>query len=137
MPELFSWKPEYTVAVDRFDLEHQRLFSLLNQLNDSMRAGQAKFVVGRVLHELVSYTRNHFAAEAAAMRRVGFPGIDEHIAEHDALTQKVEAFVAEYEAGNTQLVSIDLLYFLRDWLEKHILQTDRKYSDALKTSAVR
>ena len=136
MPELFSWKPEYTVAVERFDREHKKLFSLLNDLNESMRAGQGRFVVGRVLHELMNYTRTHFAAEVTAMRRAGSPGIDEHIAEHDALSAKVAAFVAEYEAGNTQLVSIDLLYFLRDWLEKHILQTDQKYTRTLNAAGI-
>jgi len=137
MSELFSWKPEYTVAVQRFDSEHKKLFSLLNELNDAMSAGQARFVVGRILHELANYTRTHFAAEVTAMRRTDFSGIGEHIAEHEALAAKVDAFVAEYEAGNTQLISVDLLYFLRDWLEKHILETDRKYSHTLNDAGLR
>jgi hemerythrin-like metal-binding protein len=137
MPELFQWKPEFTVAVERFDREHKKLFSMLNELNDAMRAGQARFVVGRVLHELLNYTRTHFAAEVAAMRRTGYAGIEEHIAEHEALAAKVEAFVKDYEAGNTNLVSIDLLYFMHDWLEKHILQTDQKYSRTLNEAGIR
>jgi hemerythrin len=127
---LFEWKEEYSVSVKRFDGEHKKLFSLLNELNDAMASGQGRFVVGKVLQQLLMYTREHFAAEEAAMLAVSYAGLASHIAEHRELSKKVEKFTADYSKGNT-VISIDLLYFLREWLENHILSTDRKYSKAL------
>ncbi len=127
---LIEWKDEYSVSVNRFDREHQKLFSLLNELNDAMGKGQGRFVVQGVLQQLMNYTRQHFASEEAAMRSVGFPGLASHIAEHRELTAKVEKFSAEYSKGDTS-ITIDVLYFLRDWLDHHILTTDRKYKEAL------
>jgi hemerythrin len=128
---LFEWKDDYSVSVKRFDGEHKKLFSLLNELNDAMAKGQGRFVIQRVLQQLIEYTRQHFAAEEAAMHSVAYEDLASHIAEHRKLTAKVEMFSAEYTRGDAS-ITIDVLFFLRDWLENHILSTDRKYKEALK-----
>jgi len=127
---LIEWKDDYSVSVKRFDGEHKKLFSFLNELNDAMAKGQGRFVIQNVLHQLLDYTRQHFAAEEVAMRSVAFAGLASHIAEHRELTAKVEKFSAEYSKGDTS-ITIDVLYFLRDWLDHHIISTDRKYKEAL------
>ncbi len=132
---LFQWKHEYSVSVKRFDADHKKLFSLLNELNDAMASGQGRFVIQSVLQQLTDYTRQHFAAEESAMRIAAFDGLPAHIIEHRELTIKVEKFSAEYNNGNTS-ITIDILYFLRDWLDNHILCTDRKYAEALKASGI-
>jgi hemerythrin-like metal-binding protein len=133
---LFEWTEEYSVSVKRFDGEHKKLFSLLNELNEAMAKGQGRLVVSNVLQQLLTYTREHFAAEETAMRAVAFVGLASHMAEHRALTQKVEKFSADYSKGDTS-ITIDVLYFLRDWLENHILATDRQYREALMPAGIR
>jgi len=132
---LFGWKQEYSVSVGRFDVDHKKLFSLLNELNDAMALGQGRFVVQSVLQQLLDYTHQHFAAEELAMRTVAFQGLSSHIVEHRELTAKVEEFAAAYKNGDTSL-TIDVLYFLYNWLDHHILCTDRKYAEALKQSSI-
>lgn len=127
---LIEWTPSYSVGVERFDDDHQQLFRLLNELNDAMRERRGKSVIGMVLSELVAYTQHHFAAEEVAMKRCGYGRYQEHRDEHDALTKRVREFAAEYERGNA-LVSVDVLCFLRDWLENHILHSDRAYAECL------
>jgi hemerythrin-like metal-binding protein len=129
---LIEWKDEYSVSVKRFDGEHKKLFSLLNELNDAMAKGQGRFVVQSVLQQLLNYTRQHFAAEETAMRGVAFRGLASHMMEHRELTTKVEKFSAEYSKGDTS-ITIDVLYFLRDWLDHHILTTDHEYKEALSS----
>ena len=131
---LIEWKEEYSVSVKRFDADHKKLFSLLNALSDAMAKGHGRFVIQSVLHQLIDYTRQHFAAEEIAMRTVAFPGLASHAAEHRALTAKVEKFAAE--CGEGKIITIDVLYFLRDWLDHHILVTDRKYAEALEQSGL-
>ncbi|MGA2814639.1 MAG: bacteriohemerythrin [Candidatus Acidiferrum sp.] len=127
---LFEWKQDYSVSVNEFDADHKSLFSLVNELNDAMAHGQGRLVIGNVLQRLLQYTRDHFAAEEAAMRAADFDGLAAHVAEHRELTEKVEAFAEEYSSGHTS-VTIDVLYFLRDWLEHHVCLTDQKYSEPL------
>lgn len=128
---LFTWNSSYSVSVEQFDTEHQKLFALVNELNDAMRAGQGRFVLRIVLDSLIAYTNQHFAAEERAMKATRFPGYEAHAEEHRRLTEQVNDFAKQFEAGETS-ITIDVLYFLRDWLLNHIVTTDKKYSQHLK-----
>ena len=132
---LFEWRPEYSVSVLRFDSEHKKLFELINELNDALSAGRGRAMVARVLQDLTVYVRRHFAAEEEAMRRAGYEGLEVHIAEHRALAEQVAKYYDEW-AGNASASPVDLLFFLRNWLQKHILESDHKYSKPLNGAGV-
>lgn len=132
---LFEWTPEYSVSVLRFDSEHKKLFELINELHDAMSAGRGRAMVARVLQELDVYVRRHFAAEEAAMRRAGYKDLEAHIAEHRALTAQVAKYYDEW-AGDASTSPVDLLFFLRDWLQKHILESDHKYSKPMNVAGI-
>jgi hemerythrin len=127
---LCEWKEGYSVSVKRFDGEHKKLFSLLSELNDAMAQGPGRLVVRNVLQQLMAYIREHFAAEEAAMRAAAFDGLASHMAAHRDLTEKLEKFSADCSKGDIS-ITIEVVYFLHDWLEHHILSTDRKYREAL------
>lgn len=132
---LFEWTEEYSVSVQRLDGEHKKLFSIINELNDAMSDGRGRFVVVRVLQDLNEYARWHFRSEESAMRRAGYPGLEEHIAEHQTFITAVDGFYAE-QGDNCTSVPIDVLYFLRDWLQKHILLSDRQYAESLNRAGI-
>ena len=132
---LFDWTPEYSVSVLRFDSEHKKLFALVNELHEAMSAGRGRAMVAHVLKELTDYTHRHFAAEEEAMRRAGYPDLEAHIAEHRALTEQVAKYYDEW-AADTSTSPVDLLFFLREWLQKHIMQTDRKYAKPLNAVGI-
>lgn len=132
---LFDWTPAYSVRVRQFDDEHRRLFDIVNELNDAMRVGQGRFVLRAVLDNLLDYTRKHFGAEEEAMRRTRYTEAALHTEEHRKLTEQVEKLIAQYEKGETS-ITIDVLYFLRDWLQNHIMDTDQKYAAHLNANGV-
>jgi hemerythrin len=130
MEAMFEWKQEYSVGIARVDAQHQNLFAIARELYDAMSAGQGKTAVGRVLSRLIQYTAAHFAHEERLMRQCHYPDFDKHKAEHDALTKKVLIFQSDYEAGRVQM-TFQLLHFLRDWLEHHIMETDAAYAPSV------
>jgi hemerythrin len=132
---LFEWTPEYSVSVQRFDSEHKKLFGLVNELNQAMLEGRGRAVLSHVLQELTDYARRHFAGEEEAMRRANYAGYAEHAAEHRKLTEQVGKYYAEYEA-NASTSPVDLLFFLRNWLQNHILETDRKYGEPMNRAGI-
>lgn len=133
---LYEWSDEYSVSVSRFDADHRNLFKVINELNDAMAEGRGTFAVSISLSELNEYARRHFAAEEEAMRRAGYDGLEEHVAEHRRFTAKIKEFYLQYNA-NVSSVPIELLYYLGDWLENHVLKTDRQYMDAMQRSGIR
>ena len=62
-----AWNDSYSVQVLQVDTEHKKLFAIISELYDGMKAGRGKDVLGNVLNQLVSYTERHFSAEEGLM----------------------------------------------------------------------
>ena len=123
---LFEWKNEYNVGIMEIDAQHRRLFSLAADLHSAMTCGKGKETLSRTFANLIAYTKSHFAAEERIMQAHHYPDFAAHKAEHVELTRRVMMYHREFEAGGATL-SIDVLRFLREWLEHHIKGSDRKY----------
>jgi hemerythrin len=132
---LFEWNPKYSVGVELFDDQHQRLFSLLNQLHDGMRSGHSKTILHAVLLELNTYVEEHFSAEEAAMAFHCYSGLAAHRDEHDKLRAQVQSFLKKCEAGELTL-NVEIVNFVLQWLTVHIMKTDKEYSYVLGTLSV-
>ena len=133
---LMTWKNEYSVNINVIDSQHKRLVDLLNQIFDASQAGQGKTVVEKILNDLVTYTKVHFSTEEDFMKKHSYPGFPQHKVAHDKLTKQVLEFQQEYRAGRSTL-SVELMQFLRDWLQGHIVGTDKLYTPFLNAKGVR
>lgn len=122
---LIEWKPEFTVSVERFDKEHQRLIELINQMYKAMKEGHSADVLMPILQELITYTQNHFRAEEAMMKSRGYPGLGEHRRQHNDLEKQVTELAHRTQGGAA--LGMEVFSFLKSWLIKHILETDREY----------
>ena len=131
----FAWKDEYCVGVQEIDVQHRRLFSLADELHAAMSVGKGKAVLDQVLSNLIGYTKSHFAAEERLMQSRGYPNYLAHKIEHDQLTHKVLDLQREFRAGKVAL-TLDIMKFLRDWLDHHILGSDQKYAPFVGGKAV-
>jgi len=124
-----------SVGVKACDDDHKQLIDTLNRLYEGMKKGQGKDVLGKVLDDMVKYTKVHFAREEELFDRTGFPAAD-HKREHRELVTKAETLQRRQKSGESAL-SIETLDFLRDWLTIHIQGTDKKYSSYLNEHGVR
>lgn len=122
---LIPWREDFNVGIVMVDQQHRQLVSILNHLHEAMKNGSNALAVQTVLSELASYTRFHFAAEEKLMAECGYPGREEHIRKHRAMVARVGDFVEEMRI-NSVTTPPKLLNFLKEWLTKHILETDRE-----------
>lgn len=127
---LMTWEDSFSVHVPIIDEQHKKLFALVNQLHDAMSKGKANDVMLRVLAELASYTKTHFAAEEKLLQSKNYPDLKDHQAQHQKFIEKVGQFQKEF-AGGKITISSEIMNFLRDWLSGHILKTDKRYSEFL------
>jgi len=135
MSRAFAWKDSYSVKVMAMDNQHKRLFDLINEFNDAVHSGRGRDADSDVLLRLIDYTRYHFSAEEKLMERLKYAGLPTHRGEHRYLSEKVQAFKKEFDAGNTNIAP-ELLKFLGKWLTNHIQVVDQKYSDFMNTHGV-
>ena len=133
---LLSWSNEYSVNFAEFDGHHKKLFVMINDLDDAMQQGKGKEVLGGILKKLVDYAASHFAAEQKVMQQHAYPEYEDHKGKHDKMTEKVLSLQKEYNMGKASL-TIEVSKFLTDWLNKHIKETDKKYSAYLNSKGVK
>lgn len=131
-----TWNETWMIGVYQLDAQHKNLIEILNRLHDAMSRGQGKEILKSTLESLVSYTKAHFATEEMLMKQSGYPDLEAHKREHQALTAKVLEFQGNFEAGRIGL-GVEVMHFLGSWLQGHIRGTDKKYVPFLNASGFR
>ncbi len=126
----FNWSDTYSVGIKEFDEHHKKLIDMLNQLYDAMKAAQGNDVLGKILGDLIAYTKFHFQAEERQMQKHAYPGFAEHKKEHEALTRRAVELEQQFKSGKTTL-TLSVGNFLKEWLTNHIQGSDKKYSPYL------
>ena len=121
-----EWKEEFSVGVATFDVGHKKLCGLINELHAGIMAGKGRDAQKNVLKGLVEYSMNHFSDEERLMKEFGYPERDSHKHEHDEFRDKLLGFVEAYLKGSVPL-TMDILGYLVEWLERHMTVTDKKY----------
>jgi hemerythrin len=130
-----TWNDHYSVGVKEIDDQHKKLIALANQLYDAMRAGTSLNVLGPVLTELVEYTSYHFACEERLLLQHGYPEHAEHKEMHDALAEKARQFSDAFAQGLGSR-AMDVMLFLSNWLNIHILEVDKRYAEFLSDKGI-
>ena len=130
-----NWSEKYSVGIVSIDNQHKKLFDLINKLSDSMKAGKSSEQLGTVFLELINYTDMHFKAEEAFFKQYSYPSSIKHVMHHDDLRKQVMA-LKEKHAGGSSVITVQLLTFLVDWVNNHILQEDKAYSSYLISKGV-
>jgi len=131
---LISWNESYSVKVKACDLQHQKLFYLINALQEAMKAGKGRQLAGDIVRDLDQYTVSHFTAEEALLERTNYPRLAEHRKQHQKFISDVKKIEGDINAG--AVVSIALMDVLNDWLVNHIQVMDKAYSDHLNKAGV-
>jgi hemerythrin len=124
---MIQWDSSLSVSVAEIDGQHQKLVKMINELNDAMRAGKSRDILGKIVTGLISYVRVHFSTEEKYFNQFKYPETDQHKQEHVAFSMKVDDFAKKFQNGQLG-ISIELMDFLSNWLGKHIKGTDKKYS---------
>ncbi|HNI26578.1 MAG TPA: bacteriohemerythrin, partial [Leptospiraceae bacterium] len=124
---LIQWDDTLSVNVDELNEQHKKLIEILNLLYTSTHENKSREVLTEILNSLIQYTVVHFETEEKLMAKTKYPGMEEHIREHELLKQQVLSYNSQYQS-ESETVSFELLNFLRKWLTNHILRSDKKYS---------
>jgi hemerythrin len=126
----------FSVGVKEIDDQHKQLIVLANQLNDAMGTGKGKAVLDKVFAELVAYTQSHFLTEEKLMGQIGYSASVAHKAEHKSLVTTVADLKHKHDKGDVVLTS-QVMSFLRDWLTKHILNSDKALGRELNAKGIK
>lgn len=128
---LITWKDSYRIGITEIDDQHQKLVSMINELHDSMKAGASTETCHKILKEVVEYTDYHFKTEERLFEQYNYADKVSHIKEHNDLRAKAVDHLNHYKE-KPLMSSLEVMSFLKEWLNHHILEVDQKYGQYLK-----
>lgn len=126
MTNFVEWSDDLSVGIEEIDAQHKVLVDLVNQMHDAIHRRRGSEVVRDVLEKLADYTRIHFAVEESLMRILGYPDYDGHKELHEQLIAHMVELQHKVDTGKTA-IGFELMHFLKVWLTKHIMESDREY----------
>ncbi|MFO7569682.1 MAG: bacteriohemerythrin [Smithellaceae bacterium] len=133
---VFQWDDSLSVGIAEIDRQHKQLVEMIGKLNDEMRQGKGKDVLEKILIGMVNYALMHFETEEKYFLKYGYADAENHSKVHQAFVAKVGEFRKDYASGRKGL-TIEVMDFLMDWLQKHIKGEDKKYAPFLISKGLR
>lgn len=128
MAKFVEWSDDLSVGIEEIDAQHQVLVDLVNEMHQAIHNRHGSDAVRGILSRLADYTRIHFAVEESLMRILGYPDYDTHKVQHEELIAHMVELQEKVDSGKTA-IGFELMHFLKVWLTKHIMESDREYGD--------
>ncbi len=128
---LLTWNDTYSVKVDAMDKQHQKLFELINSFYDEIGKQSQTKLIFDLIAGMKAYTIVHFNEEEQLMQQYNYPGLALHKKEHADFINKVTDLEEKLKSGK-MIISFEITNFLKDWIKKHIKESDQQYSAYLR-----
>ena len=123
-----KWQKDYNIGITVVDEQHEKLCSMLTDLETSIKSDDVYQAMGDILKELVQYTKYHFEEEEKVMQRISYPDFEEHKKLHKDLVNEIVTILVDLKNGK-EISAFELKEFLQKWLMDHILVEDKKIGE--------
>ena len=126
------WRDEYVLGIQEMDNQHKTLIQGFTAIEEAIRLEKNWSTIHFNITDLKDFARFHFSCEEALMRMFGYPEIKLHTAEHTHFFK----VLSDIEINSIRKsVEKDLVKFLRLWLTKHIVGSDREVARHILSGA--
>jgi hemerythrin len=120
---IFQWQERFFIGVPQIDKHHLHLVDLLNSTYRDFLRNAPPEILAELFEELIDYATYHFSAEEQLMLESGFPGREKHQEKHTEFANHLTEMHENY-LHKQKPFFLEILTFLQNWLETHILGSD-------------
>ena len=137
----FIWEDKYSIGVDSIDQQHQQFFKIANSVLELLeRKVTDRGRISSVVFKLGDYVFYHLETEEDYLIKFGLSDVArKHILSHKAFRKNVEGFLSRIQNKNSNIEALteEMVDFVIDWIQKHILTADKKYTKLLLARGVK
>lgn len=124
-------QPPDELDPDSIDNEHRIQMGLLNALHDAVNDKKPAAEINQILNQLTTYSELHFMSEDLLMRLYAYPDYDDHVNDHEAMTEYLKEIMNTVSAGQDSM-TLKTVSDMRQFLVAHIGTRDEALSEYLK-----
>ena len=132
----FDWSDELSVNVKEVDDQHKKLIDMINEFYAGIDNKSNNENLLTLLKAMEDYSVYHFKMEEDYMEKFSYDGYEDHKQMHQVYIDKVQDIKGRLKSGKL-ITSIEVTGFLKDWLKKHIMYEDPKYTDCFIENGVK
>ncbi len=114
------------------DNEHRVQLGMLKALCDAVEASESAAKIHEILNQLTAYSELHFMSEELLMRMYAYPDYDDHVHDHEAMTERLNQILRRYAAGQDNM-ALNTAKEMREFLLGHINSRDQALTEYLAT----
>ena len=114
------------------DNEHRIQLGMLKALCDAVTEAQPASKIHEILNQLTAYSELHFTSEELLMRMYAYPDYDDHVLDHEAMTERLSQILQRYAAGQDRM-ALQTANEMREFLLGHINSRDLALTEYLTT----
>ena len=123
-------QPPENIDVSSIDNEHRIQIGLLNALYESVKDKKPESEIIEILNQLTAYSELHFMSEELLMRMYAYPDYDDHVHDHEAMTEHLNDIMNTFTAGQDSMV-LKTASDMRQFLLAHITTRDKALTEYL------
>ena len=126
---------DYSINVAVIDEEHKQFISIINKAITAIERDNDGEKISEALNAMTLYAVSHFKNEEEYMITFDYPEFILHKKEHREFLIKTVDFCKSVTNGNRN-ISSSLHKYLKNWLEEHIQETDRKLTECFNKNGL-
>jgi hemerythrin-like metal-binding protein len=123
-----------SIHIPIIDLQHIWLIKMVVELDlASKTLGTTKRdeIFKSIIKNAVQYTKDHFFLEEKIMEKFNYPGLANHVKQHNSFIDFIQLRNKQNKEGN-KLAAHNLVVDLKEWLLSHIAVEDKQITSTLK-----
>jgi len=124
--EKVIWGDKHLVGIRVIDEQHHHFVDLLNKAYKAFYASTDQYRLMDLISQIFNYATEHFATEEKYFDQFHYKYAEEHKKEHEKLLAEILIFKERLGVEGAQII-IDLVDFLENWLNDHLMKHDKKY----------
>ena len=130
--EPLVWRHAYQCGEGTIDRQHEDIFLRCNSIVHAVENGDVSCdKLPEMLARLIDELAVHFQYEESVLSRHGYPGLDTHSQQHQALIERARDL--HRLAIARELPVAEMVSFIEwDWVAQHILTDDHEFAPFLK-----
>ncbi len=132
-----EWNKSYSVNIPSLDEQHKKLFVLFNKTQNLIQEEKSESDLNEIFDDAINYAIEHFRYEEKLMSENGYEKFAAHKMDHEKFIETVKNYITRFHSTDSMHPQpVEVLGFLIDWLQNHILKRDKEYSMLLESRGV-